>query len=154
MKNQLQKATVKNTDSEMENWIFCSRLCDLLRPRHQATLGMLRFLCLRFMHLYYKKCASSSNLTVLSKMLELQLGICLSGLALFTGFFFFLFFLLLSPGGGHSGFFLFFRGKSGRSYCEFYFGFWWIVRQGIWQSATLLCWSMVLKIFLKRSENI
>lgn len=38
-----------------------------------------------FMHLYYKKCASTSKLTVLSKVLQLQLGICISGLALFTG---------------------------------------------------------------------
>lgn len=37
-----------------------------------------------FMHLYYKKCASSSKLTILSKVLQFQLGICLSGLALFT----------------------------------------------------------------------
>lgn len=75
----------------MENWVFCSRLCNILMPRHQATLEMLRLLCLiqTFRHLYYKKCASSSKLTVLSKVLELQLGICLSGMAVFTEFFFF-----------------------------------------------------------------
>lgn len=48
-----------------------------------------------FMHLYYKKCASSSKLTVLSKVLEVQLGSCLSGLALFTCWVFFFFWSVL-----------------------------------------------------------
>lgn len=65
-----------------------------------------------FMHLYYKKCASSSKLTVMSKVLEVQLGICLSGLALFTCWVLFFFFfwvcfsLVVVVVGWHSGMFL------------------------------------------------
>lgn len=51
-----------------------------------------------FMHLYYKKCASTSKLTVLSKVLQLQLGICISGLALFTGWWVFWGGICFSPG--------------------------------------------------------
>lgn len=104
----------------MENWIFCSRLCHLLRPRHQETLWMLRFLCLRFMHLYYKKCASSSKLTVqLSARVTAGRFVFQDWL---TGFFFF--FASFSLGGGTVGSFYFLEGRYGRSYCEFYFGFW------------------------------
>lgn len=147
----------------MKNGVFCSGLCNILRPRPQAILGMLQFLCLRqtFMHLYYKKCASSSKLTVLSKVLESQLGLCLSGLPLFTGF---LFFLLLLPWGGTVGAFIE-EGWEGRSFCEFYFGFGWIGIQGICQPSTQLYWNMMQtqlnleyrrcwKYFLRRSWNI
>lgn len=58
-------------------------------------------------HLYYKKCDSSSKLTVLSKVLQLELGICLSALALFTGCCFFFCMCVCSfLGRGHSGVFL------------------------------------------------
>lgn len=76
-------------------------------------------------HLYYKKCDSSSKLTVLSKVLQLELGICLSALALFTGCcFFFLYVCLFLPGeGAQWGVFVGWRFERG-SFCEFYFGFW------------------------------
>ena len=99
-----------------------------------------------FMHLYYKKCASSSKLTVLSKVLQLQLGICLSGLALFTGWWFlFLVFLagegcLFLPGG-----------PSGVFFC----GVWWWRREFFWVLFWILvtrkagnlpaCYSVILK---------
>lgn len=50
------------------------------------------------MHLYDQKRASSSKLTGLSRVPPLQLGICLSGLALFTG----CFLLVCSSLGGRS----------------------------------------------------
>lgn len=93
------------------------------------------------MHLYYKKCASSSKLTILSKVLQFQLGICLSGLALFTvppsppfG--------LFLPGGPQWGVFVGWGFERG-SYCEFYFGFWWIRKQGICHPVTQLYWNMM-----------
>ena len=121
-----------------------------------------------FMHLYYKKCASSSKLTVLSKVPQLQLGICLSGLALFTGWWFlFLVFLagegcLFLPGG-----------PSGVFFC----GVWWWRREFFWVLFWILvnrkagnlpaCYSVILKHdasdlehrrcwknFLRRSWNI
>ena len=99
-----------------------------------------------FMHLYFKKCASSSKLTVLSKVLQLQLGICLSGLALFTGwwFLFLVFFqrrgCLFLPGG-----------PSGVFFC----GVWWWRREFFWVLFWILvnrkagnlpaCYSVILK---------
>lgn len=106
-----------------------------------------------FMPLYYKKCASSSKLTVLSKVLQLQLGICLSGLALFTGWWF----LFLVFFGGEGGVYFslgvpmdcFFvgYGDEGRSFSEFYFGFWWIGKQGICQPVTQLYWNTMPQIW-------
>ena len=121
-----------------------------------------------FMHLYFKKCASSSKLTVLSKVLQLQLGICLSGLALCTGwwFLFLVFFqrrgCLFLPGG-----------PSGVFFC----GVWWWRREFFWVLFWILvnrkagnlpaCYSVILKHdasdlehrrcwknFLRRSWNI
>lgn len=92
-----------------------------------------------FLHLYYKKCASSSKLTVLSKVPPLQLGICLSGLALFTG----CFLLVCSSWGAVVGVFLVGWGLERGSFCEFYFGFWWIRKQGICQPVTQLYWNMI-----------
>lgn len=78
-------------------------LCNILKTRN--TKGGYSVSDSPFMHLYYKKCASSSKLAILSKVLQFQLGICLSGLALFTVLFLWPF-LVCSSLGGHSGVFL------------------------------------------------
>lgn len=99
-KTKSQKATIKKIYGQMQIESFILGLggysCAIyLRPRQSGNTK--RGGCNSsasegtFMHLYYKKCASSSKLTVLSKALEVQLGICLSGLALFTCCFFFFF---------------------------------------------------------------
>lgn len=45
--------------------------------------------------------------------------------------------------GGPSGVFFVGCGDEGRSFCEFYFGFWWVEKQGICQPATQLYWNMM-----------
>lgn len=91
-------------NGQMANWVFyfgsgeATLVQCTLDEKHQRGCGISSASDSTFMHLYYKKCASSSKLTVLSKVLQLQLGICLSGLALVTGWWFFWGGLFL-PGG-------------------------------------------------------
>lgn len=123
-------------------WVWGGCSC-AIHFRQEAAKGLLWVPASEgpFVHLYHKECDSSSKLPVLGKVLQWWPGIRLPGLALCTGYF--LFFGSVPSWGGHSWGVFVGWGFGRGSFCEFYFGFWWIRKQGICQPVTQWYWNMM-----------